>query len=444
MPDRDPLLRVRVAILGAGNRGIGAYGHYLLKRPDIAHLVAIADPRSDRLNAAGVQHNVPPDHLYGTWEDLLRHETSLDAIIIATPDQMHLAPAMAAMRHGVSILLEKPICPTEPEVRRLVNAAHRHGADITVAHVLRYTPFFARVKELLDRGVIGTLQMVRHAEQVGYWHFAHSYVRGNWRRAEESSPMILAKACHDFDIIQWLVGAPCTDVTSYGTLGHFRLENALEGSTERCDQGCMVERSCPYSAQRIYLEKLHPADRWPHNVVSLDTSPEGLAMALHEGPYGRCVYRCDNDVADHQVVSMRFANGVSGSLSVSGFTRENKRTIHLMGSHGEIIGNFFQNEITVSDFRIDDMRTGQLTVPGDSLHGGGDEGLMADFIGRVQDRLRRGKSETPPTSLDESVASHFMAFAAEASRQHGMAVSLGRDGRHRDAHHRTARSAGGH
>jgi predicted dehydrogenase len=424
MSDLSGPLRVRVAILGAGSRGADAYGGYLLRRPDLAQVVAIADPRIDRLQAAGAHHSIAPEHLYTSWEELLKRETRLDAIIIATPDTLHLQPALAAIRHGVSILLEKPICPTEAEVRSLLTAARRRGADITVAHVLRYTPFFARIKELLDRGVIGQLQTVRHTEQVGYWHFAHSYVRGNWRRIEDSSPMILSKACHDFDILQWLIGAPCVELNSYGRLGYFNHQNAPEGSTERCDQGCKVERSCPYSAQRIYLEKLPPADHWPHNVVALDTSPEGLTMALHEGPYGRCVYRCDNDVADHQVVSLRFANGVDANLTVSGFTRENTRTIHLMGSHGEIIGNFTGNEITVTDFRIDDTRTSQLTVHGDSIHGGGDEGIMADFIGRVQDRLRGGGTTVAMTSLEQSIASHFMAFAAETSRLHGTAVRL--------------------
>ena len=418
--------RARIAILGAGSRGIGAYGAYLLRRPDLAHLVAIADPRDDRLHAAGALHGVAQAHLYREWEDLLRQETALDAIVIATPDRLHLQPALAALRHGVSILLEKPICPTEAEVRRLLAAARRHGGDVTVAHVLRYTPFFIRIKELLDRGVIGTLQAVHHAEQVGYWHFAHSYVRGNWRRADEASPMILAKACHDFDILRWLIDAPCTDLNSFGGLGHFAAANAPAGSTERCDQGCAVERSCPYSAQRIYLEKHPPSDHWPHNVLSLDTSAEGVAGALHLGPYGRCVYRCDNDVADHQVVSMRFANGVSASMTVSGFTRDITRTIHLMGSHGEIVGDFNANEITVADFRIDDKRTSQLTVHGDSLHGGGDEGLMADFIGRVLDRLRRGGATAPPTSLERSVDSHIMAFAAETSRLRGTAIRLAR------------------
>lgn len=407
---------IRLAILGAGSRGIGTYGAYLLRRPDLARVVAVADPREDRLHEAGQILGLEADRLYPSWEPLLKREKDLDAVVIATPDTMHLPPALAAIRRGLSILLEKPICPTEAELRRLRTAARRHGADVMVAHVLRYTPFFARIKELLDRGVIGQLQVIRHTEQVGYWHFAHSYVRGNWRRTADASPMILAKACHDLDILRWLVGARCVELNSFGRLGHFTAANAPDGSTDRCDQGCRVERACPYSAQRIYLERLPPADRWPHKVVSLDTSPEALAAALHDGPYGRCVYRCDNDVADHQVVSLRFANDVIANLTVSGFTRENTRTIHLMGSHGEIGGNFTRNEITVTDFRIDDVRTSRLTVPLDTMHGGGDEGIMADFIARARQRLREGQADHALTSLEESIDSHLMAFAAERSR----------------------------
>jgi len=424
MTDLSNSNRVRLGILGAGNRGVGAYGAYLLRRPDLAQVVAIADPRADRLQDAGAQHGVETGHLYDTWERLLQNEPTLDAIIIATPDNLHLQPALAAIAYGASILLEKPICPTEREVLRLLDAARRGMADITVAHVLRYTQFFTRIKELLDREVIGTLQSIRHTEHIGYWHFAHSYVRGNWRREDESSPMILAKACHDFDILHWLVGAPCASLNSFGALGHFTRANAPEGATERCDQGCMVERTCPYSAHRIYLEKFPPENRWPHNVISLDTSAEGIARALHEGPYGRCVYMCDNDVMDHQVVSMRFANGVDVTMNVSAFTGDNTRTIHLMGSHGEITGNFFGNEITLSEFRINDTRTSKLTLHSEGYHGGGDDAIMADFLGRVQQRLRGNAMPSPLTSLEESIAAHQMAFAAEESRLSGRQIAL--------------------
>jgi len=418
--------RARVGILGTGSRGASAYGRYILRRPDLAEVVALADPRSDRLESVGAEHGIAPEHLHGDWKDLLKREKNLDAVIIALPDRLHYRAAMAAINQGTSILLEKPICTSEAEIRRLRAAAQRCGADITVAHVLRYTPFFMRIRELLEQGAIGTLQTVRHTEHISYWHYAHSYVRGNWRREEDSSPMILGKACHDFDILRWLIGSPCTHVDSLGRLGHFTRANAPEGSTERCDQGCAVERVCPYSALRIYLERLPPAKGWPHEVVSLDISPTGLAEALHTGQYGRCVYRCDNDVMDHQSATMGFANGVTATLNVSAFTHENTRTIHLMGSHGEITGNFTAGTVTVTDFRIDDVRTITIGPAGEGGHGGGDDQLMADFLGRTLERLRRGTSPDALTSLEHSLESHVMAFAAERSRILGQRVRVQR------------------
>ncbi len=420
------MIRARVGILGAGSRGATAYGRYILRRPDLAEVVALAEPRIDRLYAVGAEHNIAPEHLHRDWKDLLKKEKNLDAIIIALPDRMHYKAAMAAIGRIPSVLLEKPICTDEAEIKRLRAAVQRCGADVTVAHVLRYTPFFMRIRELLEQGAIGTLQTVRHTEHISYWHFAHSYVRGNWRREDESSPMILSKACHDFDILRWLIGAPCTHVDSVGRLGYFVRANAPEGSTDRCDQGCAVERQCPYSALRIYLERLPPAPGWPHDVVSLDTSPAGLAEALHTGQYGRCVYRCDNDVMDHQSVTLGFANGVTATLNASAFTRENTRTIHLMGSHGEIIGNFTAGSITVTDYRIDDVRTISLGVAANSGHGGGDDQLMADFLGRTLERLRRGAAADALTSLEQSLESHVMAFAAERSRLTGQRLRVQR------------------
>jgi predicted dehydrogenase len=415
---------VRVALLGAGSRGVDAYGAYVLRRPDLARIVAIAEPREDRLMAAAQAHEVGPVHCYASWEDLLARETELDAVVIATPDNLHLKPSLASIEKGFSILLEKPICPTEEDVIVLRDAARERNADITVAHVLRHTTFFSQIRSLIESGVIGRLQTVQHTEQIGYWHFAHSYVRGNWRRRSDSSPMIVAKACHDFDMLRWLIGARCEKLSSFGHLGHFTLENAPEGSTERCDQGCAVERTCPYSAIRIYLEKFPPQNNWPHNVLSLDTSPAGIARALHEGQYGRCVYRCDNDVNDRNVVSLWFANGVSATLNVSAFTGENTRTVHLMGTHGEILGDFNENELTVTDFRTSEVRHIRFTAPIEGRHGGGDDGVMSEFLARAQLRRRQANVPPPLTSLEESLDSHLMAFAAEKSRRTGEMIEL--------------------
>ncbi len=416
--------RLRVAVLGAGSRGAGAYGGFLLRRPDLAQLVAIADPRPDRLALAGAAHGLAPAHLYPGWQSLLESEPELDAVIVATPDKLHLAPALAAIARGLAILLEKPISPTAREVEALLAAARRHGADVTVAHVLRYTPLFARIKEVLERGVIGRLHAIRHTEHIGYWHFAHSYVRGNWRRERLASPMILAKACHDLDILNWLVGAPCTELASYGggsaTSPWPTRPKAARSAATRAARWSVPAPIRPIASTWRSCRRPMPG----RTTLTTEPTAEGVAAALHNGPYGRCVYRCDNDVADHQVVALRYAGGIDATLTVSAFTSEITRTIHLMGSLGEIEGDFLRNEITVTDFSIGDRRTSRLTVPNDGLHGGGDDALMADFLGRVQARRRRGNAPEAPSSLEASVASHRMAFAAERARKTGKTVRL--------------------
>ena len=195
--------------------------------------------------------------------------------------------------------------------------ARKRGKVLSVCHVLRYTPFFSKIKELLDKGCIGRLISIQHNENVGYWHYAHSFVRGNWRNSEDSSPMILAKSCHDMDIMLWLAGADCRSISSYGSLTHFKSENAPEGAPYRCMDGCPVQNECPYYAPRLYLTE---NTSWPTSVISADTGIEARTKALREGPYGRCVYRCDNNVVDHQVVAIEFKNDVTAVFTMSAFT----------------------------------------------------------------------------------------------------------------------------
>jgi len=419
---------VTIAIVGAGNRGADVYARLLTGLPEPARIVAVAEPDRGRRERLAERDGVPSDHLFSSASELFSRPRLADAVVIATPDTQHLEPARQALALGYHLLLEKPIAPTLPEVNELQAAARDAAGTVTVAHVLRYSPFFLAIERLLRDGRIGQLVTVQHTENIGYWHFAHSYVRGNWRREADASPMILAKACHDLDLLRWLVGTSCTSVASYGGRHHFRTENAPEGSTERCSGGCAVERTCPYSALRIYDERFAGASSWPLSVVAEDPAPERLRRALEEGPYGRCVYRCDNDVADHQVVALQFgdsgakndvAGGVAATLTVSAFTEENTRTIHLMGTHGEIHGHLGRGEIVLNDFT-----TGQrLVVPvngSDDAHGGGDEGIVRDFLARL-----RGQRTGPAGSdLSASVESHLMAFAAERSRLEGRTVEL--------------------
>ncbi len=409
---------VSLALIGAGNRGASVYARHAAAQG--ARFTAVAEADPVRRDAFAALHGVPPERAFAHWRDLLGAGRLADGLIIATPDVQHVEPALAALDLEYRILLEKPIAPDADGVLALAAHAAATGGSITVAHVLRHSPFFSELKRLVAGGAIGDLMSVQHTENIGWWHFAHSFVRGNWRREADASPMILAKACHDLDLLRWLVDADCVSVSSVGGLSHFTPGNAPAGSTDRCTGGCAVERSCPYSAIRIYEEAFGGARGWPISVLSPDPSREAVRAALETGPYGRCVYRSDNDVADHQVVAMLFANGVSASLSVSAFTRSVTRDVHLMGSHGEMRGNMGSGEITLFDFRTRTEQLIRTEAAGDG-HAGADQALLADFIARL-----RGEVTSPAlTGLDVSVESHLMAFAAERSRRTGGMLSPG-------------------
>jgi predicted dehydrogenase len=445
-------MTVTVAVLGAGHRGSDVYGEYCRVHPDQGQVVAVAEPDPERRSRFAALHAIPASHTFADWRELLGAGRRLsDAIVVATPDRLRVAPAVAALRAGYDVLLEKPIAARPEDVQQIRAAAAEAAGSVTVAHGLRYTPFFTAVKSLVDDGAIGDLVQIQHAENIGYWHFAHSYVRGNWRRVDDASTMLLAKACHDLDVLRWLAGAPCRSVASFGGLRHFRPENAPPGAPPRCTDGCPAADECPFYAPRLYVERLADHPDWPVSVVSPDPSPAARLAALREGPYGRCVYRCDNDAADHQAVIASFANGVVASLTVSGFTADNTRTLKLMGTRGELRGRLDTGEIEVRRFlpgkgisssgRWDRDRYGRAAFPDDEVvdvratperdyhgvdshHEGGDAGLMRAFFAHVRARRAGGADPGVQTSLEESIESHEMAFAAERSRREGRVVTL--------------------
>ena len=419
-----PSSPLAIAIVGAGNRGADVYAESIARHPNQARIVAIADASPERLAQVGRRFGLGAQALFGSAEALLSEVHDLDAVVVATPDHAHVAPTIAALERGLDVLLEKPIAPDLAGVRAIERAAAREGAGtVTVAHVLRYTAFFGALKELLDGGRIGRLVAIQHTENIGYYHFAHSYVRGNWRREADASPMLLAKACHDLDLLRWLAGDSCTAVSSVGGLTHFRPENAPEGSTARCLDGCAVERTCPYSAVRIYLERFAGTTGWPNSVVALGGERPAVLEALQHGPYGRCVYHSDNDVADHQLVQLEFANGVKASLVVQAFSADITRRVHLMGTHGEITGDLDRGFLEIQDFAHGRSERLAFEVAG-SGHGGGDEALVVDALGRWQLRKHGRGPANAPTTLAVSIESHTMAFAAERSRHEQRRVAL--------------------
>ena len=402
---------VTAVVLGAGARG-RVYADYAKAHPEEIRIVAVAEPKADRLARFARDYGVPEAACYTDWAELLAQPRLADAALICTMDHLHYAPCMEAIRQGYQILLEKPMSPSAAECAAMQRAAEEKGVVLAVCHVLRYTPFFSKIKQLIDGGAVGEVQVIEQTEHVCYWHQAHSFVRGNWRRKDESAPMILAKCCHDLDLLSWMAGAACRSLSSYGGLAHFTAEHAPAGAPARCLDGCPASESCPYYAPKLYLTE---NTDWPTDTISLEARTE----ALRTGPYGRCVYRCDNDVVDHQVVAMEFENGIAATLTMTAFTPRLTRTVRVMGTKGMIEGDLEQCTVTLQPFG-GEAQTFSAEVLGANAygHGGGDVGLMHDFVLQV-----RGGGEGR-TSAKQSLESHLMAFAAEQARVGGAAVEL--------------------
>ncbi|MBN6053083.1 Gfo/Idh/MocA family oxidoreductase [Nonomuraea sp. RK-328] len=403
---------VTLAVVGAGSRG-ATYARHAVETGQ-ARVVAVADP------VPGRRDRFPGAASYADWRELAALPRQADALVIATQDRDHVEPAVRFAELGYDILLEKPMAVSEEDCRRIVAAAESSGVIFAVCHVMRYTSYTRTLKAMLDAGRIGEIVSVQHLEPVGWWHQAHSYVRGNWRRTDESTFMLLAKSCHDLDWLVHLTGRNVTRVSSFGGLHHFRPENRPAGAAGRC-LDCAVEPTCPYSAKRIYLP-LAGRHEWPLSVLTDDVSEAGVLDALRTGPYGRCVYDCDNDVVDHQVVNMEFEGGVTAAFTMTGFTPAAHRQTRIFGTRGSIDGD--GERLTVHDFVTGRSETVDTRPPGDATarggHGGGDAGLVDAFITAVRNRDRA----TVLSSPSESLHSHLIAWAAERSRLTGETVTV--------------------
>ena len=417
---------VTAAILGLGARGAEGYGRFSLIRPDLLKITAICDINKERIDKYGKLFNVPEQNSYYTAEDMLRQDKLADVMFICTQDRDHFKHAKAALEKGYDILLEKPISPVLHECLELERLARFYKRKIVLGHVLRYTAYFRKMKEIMDSGVLGKIIAINQIENVEFWHAAHSFVRGNWRNSDQTSPMILQKCCHDFDTLFWMSGSKCKRLSSFGELHLFKEENAPKGAALRCVD-CKAGDTCPYNAKTIYLENfknLNISDeekltRWPYCQVITNATLPRLTEAIEKGPYGRCVYHCDNNVVDHQIVNMEMENGVICNLTMSAFTHTGGRQVKIMGTLGDCIGDENENTIRVGIYgkpvEYIDVRTLATDFSG---HGGGDNRLVEDFLETIQAHGDVGGGHCV-TTIENSVESHVMAFAAEYSRLHG-------------------------
>ena len=403
-------------IIGAGSRGM-IYGTWAKEN---GHTVrAVAELRADRLEHAASVLDVPGELCFREGNELLAKERLADVAVIATMDRDHYDHVMQALDRGYDILLEKPISPNAAECLEIEKKATALGRTVIVCHVLRYTAFFSTLKQIIDSGEIGKVVAIKHSENIGNYHMAHSFVRGNWRNTSLSSPIIMQKSCHDLDILLWLTGAHCTKVASFGSLSYFKESNAPAGSAERCCN-CSVRESCRFDAWKCYAPIL---GNWPADVVCLDQTEDALRAALESGPYGRCVYRCDNDVCDHMSSIMEFDNGVTATFSLTAQTDRIHRNIHIMCENGEILADDGLKSITLTHFRsnhTEDPITRTIPIGRSaSGHGGGDSGIMEDLV-RV---LTEGSTDSR-SSISRSVESHLMACAIEQARLTGRTVDM--------------------
>lgn len=420
--------KLKIALAGLGSRGKDTYAKTAKLFPDRMEIVAIADIDEEKVKEVGKLYDVPKDKWFSSAEELLSKEKLADAIFITTQDRQHISHAIPALKKGYHILLEKPISPNLEECREIVKVAKECERKVVVCHVLRYTPFFTKLKEIIENDTIGEIVSVMAIENVGYWHQAHSFVRGNWRNSETTSPMILQKCCHDMDLYLWLTGKTCKSVSSFGSTYLFKTECAPEGAALRCMDGCKAKEECPFDAEKIYItnKKTGVASGktdWPLDVLTLHPTVESIREAIKYGPYGRCVYHCDNNVVDHQVVNLNMTDGATIQLTMCAFTATGSRQAKFMGTRGEIVADMSSNIIKITQFGKDtEVVDVSKIASGFEGHGGGDNRMVSEFL----DLIINDKEPTSAiTSVEHSVESHYCALAAEKSRlSHGAVIEL--------------------
>jgi hypothetical protein len=405
--------RLKVVIIGAGARGNRVFADLIARHDTGFETAGVVELDPGRRRAFQERYGIPDERAFAMVEDFLATPRFGDIVFICTPDPTHYTLCRAVSERGYNILLEKPIATSMADCLAMLEVETSSGNRIFVAHVLRYSPFFRTVRGIVKEGKLGRIRNIRLSENVGHWHFAHSYVRGSWRRRDLSAPVILTKSSHDLDILVWLVGDRVRNVTSTGALTYFTATNAPVGAAGRCVD-CPHQESCLYSATKFYL---NDRQEWPFNVIA--PPPDTLDLrrrAVAEGPYGNCVWYNDNDVCDTQTVLMEFVNGIHATFELQALTADNTRQLRVLFDSAELVGDLHRGTLEISHFtgRKDELRVEPVPIPeaADS-HGGGDLHLLYSLY----DHLARGTEAEVMTSLRSSLPSHAIAFIAEESRR---------------------------
>ena len=412
--------KLKVILIGAGLRGT-TYTDAMQQMSDKFEVVAVAEPIKSRREYIKNAHNLPDNMCFCDWKPLLDLGKIADIAIIATMDRDHFEPALKAIDLRYDILLEKPIAPTAKECAAITAQAKKNDVKVIVCTVLRYTPIFMKLKDIIDSGAIGNLMSIVHEECVGNVHQSHSFVRGNWGNSERSSDMLLQKSCHDMDILQWLVGKKCVKVQSFGHLSYFKRQNAPKGAPEYCIEGCPNGDTCPYNAVKLYLES---DSKWFRDSATreVDPSDEMVKEAIAKTQYGKCVFKCDNNVVDHQTVNMLFEDDVTVTFSMNAFNKGG-RFIHIMGTKGEIRAAMDgETPIEVYEFETKNSEIiDSAAVDGiNGGHGGGDKGI----VGTLYEYITGTYSGKSVPDIEESCNNHYIVFAAEKSRSEGVVVDF--------------------
>lgn len=408
---------MKVAIIGAGQRGM-LYASYMNDMG--VEISAVVEPNDERREAACSRYSIAGENAFADISGFIAKGRICDACVVASPDRYHFDHAMALLDLHYDLLLEKPISVDSEECVKLKEKADLLGCEVVVCHVLRYTAFFSEIKRITGSGELGKIVSIEYAEYMGNFHMAHSYVRGKWNNSETSSPIILQKSCHDMDILVWLTDCRARKVASFGDLTFFKEENAPEGSAAYC-RDCKCADDCRFEARKVYLPML---GEWRSVDVTDDMTEEGMLAAIENGPYGRCVFRCDNNVCDHQVTLVEFENGVTATFQMSGFSDKIHRRIKIMCEHGSIEGDDSENSLTVTRYgSYKDVPTEPIVIrlpEAVGRHGGGDYGIVQEFI-RV---MEHGTEDESISSITKSIESHLIANAAEEARLSGKVVDM--------------------